>query len=108
MEASGIARNRISAGFEYDGWTQVQASGHIQNIHYDERTRWNTTNQFGFWVKTTAIIPDYVASYWQAAAVPEKGLATVPFVTWFPPFHRAVVVLRRADLPKDQGNPHVE
>ena len=114
MESRGVPRNRISVGFERDGWTQLESSGTIQVVHYNEPIEWNSTDKFGFWAKTVAIRPDYVVSYWPASALPANRLATIPFDAWFPPFQRAVVVLKREDLPKSEagtpgnGSPRVE
>jgi hypothetical protein len=102
MEDRGIPRNRISAGFEQDGWMQLQNAGTIQVVHYNEPIEWNATDKFGFWTKTLAIKPDYVVSYWPASTLPANRLATIPFDAWFPPFPRAVVVLKREDLPKSE------
>jgi hypothetical protein len=99
MQNRAIARNQISAGFEYDAWTQVQSTGKMELFHYNEIIEHNNTNKFGLWAKTPAITPKYVVIYSTLIAPPDKRLLLIPFAAWLPPFERAVVVLRFRDLP---------
>ena len=34
LETTGVQRGQISAGFEYDGWTQVQRSGYVRVVRF--------------------------------------------------------------------------
>lgn len=98
VEQLGIVRTRISAGFEYDGWTQLQAAGTVGPLHYEEMINPNAAMDLGFWSRAYALNPKYVAGYSSLSGLPEKRLLTVPLHTWLPPFRRAVVVVKRADL----------
>ncbi|HXJ39310.1 MAG TPA: hypothetical protein VNH18_08515, partial [Bryobacteraceae bacterium] len=102
LQQLGIARSQISVGFAYDGWTQLQLTGKIRPILYRESFEWNTTDKFWFWAKTPALSHEYVVSYWKASSLPAGAIVTVPFSGWLPPFRRAVVVLKQADLPRAQ------
>jgi hypothetical protein len=100
LEKQAVPRSRISAGVEYDGWTQLQVTGTIRAVLYGDKIHLNSWNTFWFWGKTTALQPDYVVTYWPASDLPAERLTCVPFRTWLPPFQRTVVALKRADLPK--------
>jgi hypothetical protein len=98
LEARGVPREHVSAGFEYDGWTQLQLKGRIVTPRYGGPGG-NTMNGFWFWPYTTAVRPDYVVAYSQGLKAVE-GLPSLSFKTWLPPFRRYVTVFKRADLPK--------
>jgi hypothetical protein len=100
LQRRGIARDRISAGFEYDGWTQVQQTGNIRAPRYGDHPRWNSTDTFFFWSYTNAVRPEYIVINSQAITTSASGFPIVPFNSWMPPFRRAVVVSRRSDLVK--------
>ena len=96
LERRGISRQRISAGFEYDGWTQLQLAGTIKPVLYGDAPR----TFFWFWPKATALDPEYAVSYWAPSDLPPERRTTVFYRTWLPPFQWAAVSLSRADLPK--------
>jgi hypothetical protein len=106
LENRGISRNHISAGLEYDGWTQLQIAGRMKGVGYDDEPQKNTRDTFWFWRYTEAVTPDYVAVYAGISEPLGHGLLRIPFTTWLPPFRRAIVVLRRADLLKQDGATH--
>ncbi len=98
LEKSGIPRTHISAGYEYDGWTQLQVTGNITGTKYGDPMQVDAST-FWFWRYTTALQPDYVVEYAQGLKA-VNGLPSLSFETWLPPFRRYVSVLKRADLPK--------
>jgi hypothetical protein len=99
LESRGIPRNRISAGFEYDAWTQLLAAGRISPIRYHDLMEWNNTNRFWFWNYATALDPEYVAVSSRASDRANGMLPKVAFNTWTMPFRRTVIVRRRGNLP---------
>lgn len=98
LRSLGIPRRHISAGFEYDAWTQLESTGTIAGAAYKDSFDWNTTDHFWFWHYTTALRPDYVVSS-SRTAIP-GALVAVPFGTWLPPFRRFAIAQPRRDLPK--------
>jgi hypothetical protein len=100
LEKSGVSRNEISAGLEYDGWTQLQSAGTVPPIRYGDHFEWNTTDRFWFWTYATALRPQYVAVTGRASDPAEDQLPKIAYTAWTPPFRRAVIVKRRDSLPK--------
>jgi hypothetical protein len=100
LEQRGVPRNHISAGFEYDGWTQLQLTGTIRAPSLGEHPPWNLTDTFWLWSYTNAIQPQYVVRNSRASANSTSGLPAITFTTWLPPFRRSAVVSRRSDLMK--------
>lgn len=103
LERSGIPRSNISAGFEYDGWTQLQLTGRIKGTAYGDPRTLNSA-KFWFWRYTTALRPDHVVTYSQSLGT-GNGHPSFSFVTWLPPFRRYVTVLRREELPEPSPTP---
>ena len=98
LRSRGVPPDHISAGFEYDGWLQLQVAGSVRPVQYGDNLSVRP-GEFWFWQKTTALTPEYVVSSWPVGIMPIPRLATIPFSAWLPPFHRAAVVLKRADIP---------
>ncbi len=99
LQARGIQRTRISAGYEYDGWTELQALGSVKQVH---KLEWNYTNEFWFWNYARGLRPEYVASDSDFPELPRQNMVEIPFSAWMPPFRRVVVARRREDLPKSR------
>lgn len=97
LQRRGVPRSRISAGYEYDGWTELQLSGTIGAPH---GSRWNYSNRFWFWNYTRALDPEYVISDSQVENQSSENLLKVGFIAWTPPFRRAVIARKRKDLPE--------
>jgi len=97
LQNSGVARRHISAGVEYDGWLQLELAGTIRPVLYSDRAPMKP-DEFWFWKKATALTPEYVVLSSPIGRVPAHAVVTIPFYTWLPPFRRAAVGIRRADL----------
>ncbi len=102
LQSRGTPRSRVSAGLEYDAWTQLQISGTVAPIRYGDDFGWNTTDRFWFWSYATAIRPEYVAVAGRASGSAEGRLPKICYTAWTPPFRRAVIVKTRENLPKSQ------
>jgi hypothetical protein len=99
LEKRGISRVRISAGLEYDAWTQLEVAGRpMAGAWYGDSTKGNSTNTFWFWSLTKAVQPDYVTFYSRVSEPQRHELLSIPFTDWIPPFRRMVVISKRADL----------
>lgn len=99
LETRGVPRRQVSAGFEFDGWTQLQLA---QSIAASDEHRWNETNVFWFWSDTKALRPEYVVVNSLASDKPRDHLPKVEYMAWTPPFWRAAIVSKREDLPKSK------
>lgn len=100
LENRGIARDRISAGFEYDGWTELDRSGHANAVGYEDLVVDDAPKGFwfSFWDHTPDLRPDYVILNWTSPATGGNGESTFEYRTWLPPFRRSAVVWKRSDL----------
>jgi hypothetical protein len=101
----GIPRNHISAGHEFDGFTQMEDAGHMESVSEGIYAPWNSANSFWLWNRTKDVHPDYIAFTSRASDPPGPALLSIPFTTWLPPFRRSAVILRRRDLPKEDAEP---
>jgi hypothetical protein len=100
LRSRGVPAHHISAGFEYDGWLQLQMAGSVRPVQYGDNLAVKP-GEFWFWQKTTALTPEYVVSSWPVNTMPASRMVAIPFPAWLPPFHRAAVVSKRADIAAD-------
>jgi hypothetical protein len=98
LENRGIPRREISAGVEYDAWTELQMAGTIKPVLYNGVRPGRRTDEFWFWEQVVTVKPRYVISYCAPSSVPAAAITTVPIETWLPPHSWAAVGVRRADL----------
>ena len=100
VEAGGVGRNLVSAGFEYDGWTQMKSGEPTALPPYRDPVAADAAKGFwfDFWDRATALDPEYVALNWTRPEAPPAGELAVEFRAWMPPFRRTVVMWKRADL----------
>jgi hypothetical protein len=100
LRAAGLPRTAFYAGFAYDGWTQIDAQGHIDanDIHTPTgiRTLPEARSKFNpcfYWAARfyPAIRPQYVISYDDfSCGDPQNRFAPVPYHLWLPPFSGAI------------------
>jgi hypothetical protein len=91
--SSGVPRTQVSAGLEFDGWTQLECAGRIPS--WAERKRNTRTypipDPYWFWRMTPAIDPRYFVVYEPVNGLRDSSFAVVPYRAWLPPFHRRVL-----------------
>jgi hypothetical protein len=100
LEQRGIPRTRIMAGFEYDGWTQLEVAGHYNDPRIEKpagsyRPPTNSLSfvtQYPLWMYTPAVHPDYVVALVRHPDLLATDLPPVDFGCWLPPLHRHIVV----------------
>ncbi len=100
LASAGVSRERVSVGFEYDGWTELERSEYVNVVQYgdlfaDDHAKglW-----FWFWNHTPHLQPDFVVLNWNSPERARGGELMVDFRAWMPPFQRSAVVWRRGDL----------
>jgi len=100
LAATGVGRDRVSVGFEYDGWTELERSEYVSVVQYadlfaDDHVKglW-----FWFWNHTPHLQPDFVVLNWNSPERAHGGEVKVDFRAWMPPFQRSAVVWKRSDL----------
>lgn len=100
IERAGVGRDRISAGFEYDGWTELERSEYVKVATYTDFLRDDHAKGFWywFWNHTPNLRPDFVILNRDSAEPVNVGDLKVDFRTWLPPFQWSAVVWKRTDL----------
>lgn len=104
LRASGIAQTAILGGFEYDGWTQIQDGGHINDPRIQiPAGAWDSRPlQSGFAKNCDLDFIDFTPAIkpkFAVAAKPGPCLLPAPYPpvryrAWLPPFHRTIEVWR--------------
>lgn len=101
LQQSGIGRDHVSAGFEYDGWTELERSEYASVVQYKDLFADDHAKGFWFWFwnHTPNLHPDYVVMNWTSPE-PVRGVVgpKVDFQAWLPPHRRSAVAWKRADL----------
>ena len=101
-----IPKRCVSAGLEYDGWTEIALHGYInrQEIAVPPNTyqsvagrTYPITPPYWFWELTPTLEPA-----WLVVTSPQPGLQTLPqyevnYHAWLPPFERRVLVQTSSD-----------
>jgi hypothetical protein len=102
IRASGVPRTEIQGGFEYDGWTQTEATGYINNpwvevpagaYHPDTDPR-NVPDdcKYKFDSYTPAIHPKYTILFPPIWCLEPSNYPPVSYRTWLPPFTGTIYV----------------
>ncbi|MGA2711460.1 MAG: hypothetical protein ABSG41_00015 [Bryobacteraceae bacterium] len=100
IEITGVGRDRVSAGFEYDGWTELERSEYVSVVQYQDPFADDHAKGFWFWFwnHTPNLRPDFVILSWTSPEPAQGGELKVDFRAWMPPFRRSAIAWRRADL----------
>jgi 4-amino-4-deoxy-L-arabinose transferase-like glycosyltransferase len=97
--AAGIPRTQVSAGLEYDGWTQLERAGRLPSPAEQKAAgprRYPVSPPYWYWQKTPVVDPVYVVTYSPLGGLEESGFAPIEFRAWLPPFRRRVLVQKAA------------
>jgi hypothetical protein len=110
IRASGVPATSIQGGFDYDGWTQIEAAGYINDarlrnpanayqvnlspLQLPERCRLN------FAEYTPAIHPEYFVVFEPMTCLASSKYPPVTYRTWLPPFRREVYIQRTLNIPE--------
>jgi hypothetical protein len=110
LASKGIARDRIMAGWEIDGWEQIERVGYMN----DSRIRvppdaFQPYQPDGYpedlfiRKKLTALTPEYIVTD-EPALHPGDGtkFPTFPYTSWWPPFQREVVICHQTPTQADK------
>jgi hypothetical protein len=108
IRASGVPRTKIQGGFEYDGWTQTEARGYINNswievpagaYHPDTHPQLLPDDcKFKFASFTPAIHPEFTIIFPRMWCLEPSGFPPVNYRTWLPPFKGTITVQK---IPND-------
>ncbi|HTB94165.1 MAG TPA: glycosyltransferase family 39 protein [Candidatus Sulfotelmatobacter sp.] len=90
LEAAGVPRTAIDAGFEYNAWTELMTSGHL-NFYL-------VKNPPGAYrpglSQTPSVVPQYRLEYEPTPETAASKFGSVPYSSLLPPFHKQVSIDR--------------
>jgi hypothetical protein len=90
LEAAGVRRTAIDAGFEYNAWTELLISGHLNN-----RRVINPPGAYRPGLsQTPSVVPMYKLEYAPTPETPPSEFGSVPYFSLLPPFHKQVSIDR--------------
>ena len=90
LEAAGVPRTSIDAGFEYNAWTELMVSGHLNFF----RVR-NPPGAYRPGLsQTPSVEPQYVLEYAPTPETEASKFGVVPYSSLLPPFHKQVSIDR--------------
>jgi hypothetical protein len=109
VRASGVPVNMIQAGFEFDGWTELQLAGHINEERietppdaYVKDTRYLQRPQpcrLGFDEYSPALNRAYLVVLADAPCGVQSAFDSIQYRGWLPPFRRWVYIRKVPQLP---------
>lgn len=107
IRSSGAPRTAIEGGFEYDGWTQIEEGGHINNPRLKvpfgafrpqvNRLPVPVACRYDFDVFTPAIHPRYSIVFPKTGCLAPSEFPPVNYRTWLPPFKGTVYIQKIPD-----------
>ncbi len=90
LEAEGIPRTAIDAGFEYNAWTELMISGRINYFRV-----LNPPGAYRPGVsQTPSVVPEYRLEYALTPETAPSDFGSVPYSSVLPPFHKQVRIDR--------------
>jgi hypothetical protein len=102
VRASGVPRGEIQGGFEYDGWTEIEETGHVNNPGirvppgaYNPNPRIPQVAdacKLDFASFTPEVHPKYSVVFGPKACLLPSKYPSVKFLAWLPPFQRWISV----------------
>ena len=88
--AAGIPRTQIGGGFEFDNWTELETTGHVNSTRI--------VNPPGIYRRgfglSPSVRPDYQLEFGPTDKTIPTPFGSVDYTTYWPPFHRKVWIDR--------------
>jgi hypothetical protein len=113
VRTAGVPKNAVQAGFEYDGWTEIDEAHYVNEpkIFPAHAFHPNPPNpirppdcRMGFDQYTPALHPQYIVVLSPMWCLQQSNFAPVTYKAWLPPFTRQVYVQRVPDNLQDSGS----
>ena len=101
IHALGVPITSIQGGFDFDGWTQIEAAGYINDPRITippdayrsfELLGLQSQCRLDFAQYTPAIQPRYFVVFSVMPCLQKPPLRAVTYDTWLPPFHRTIFI----------------
>jgi hypothetical protein len=109
IRASGVPVTSIQGGFDYDGWTQIEAAGYINDARLRNPANAYQVNlsplqlpercRLDFAEYTPAIRPEYFVVFEPMRCLASSKYPPVRYRTWLPPFQREIYIQRTLNIP---------
>jgi len=90
LEDAGVPRTAIDAGLEYNGWTELQITGRVNN-HWVANPPDAYRPEFSL---TPSVVPKYRLKYTPIEVTTPREFGSVPYFSFLPPFHKQVSIDR--------------
>ncbi|HEY3988793.1 MAG TPA: hypothetical protein VGM02_05805 [Acidobacteriaceae bacterium] len=115
VRASGVKKNAVQAGFEYDGWTEIDEAGYVNeskieypsnafHINHQDLRRPGAC-RLGFDPYTPDLHPQYIVVLSPVPCLQKSRFAPVYYRAWLPPFMRHVYI---QEVPESMQDPKTE
>jgi len=114
IRVSGVPVTSIQGGFDYDGWTQIEAAGFINDARLRNPANAYQVNltplqlpdrcRLDFAEYTPAIHPEYFVVFQPMACLAWSKYPPVRYRTWLPPFQREIYIQQRPAIPESYRN----
>jgi hypothetical protein len=110
VRATGVPKTAIQGAFEYDGWTQIETAGFVNEERIEVpagafhrnmrmyRLPERCWHFFGWYAPS--IDPKYLIVSSPSSCFADSTFPPVTFRTWLPPFRRAIYVQQMKSDPK--------
>jgi hypothetical protein len=102
IERSGVPATAIQGGYDYDGWTQIEVSGYINDPRmmnpphaYQpnlEPLRLQGKCRLDFAPYTPAVQPKYFVVFSLMPCLQRSRYPSITYRTWLPPFRRTIFI----------------
>ncbi|HEX6770663.1 MAG TPA: hypothetical protein VF126_01470 [Acidobacteriaceae bacterium] len=104
VRSRGVPEQFVQAGFEYDGWTEVDQAGYVNEskigypadaFHLNVQDARRPVNcRLGFDQYTPALHPRYIVVFTPVWCLEPSGFPPVSYRAWLPPFVRRIYIER--------------
>jgi hypothetical protein len=99
LEARGVPRRKIMAGFEYDGWTQITEVGYYNDqrikdadFQYQAPKPLPFQTDYFLWQLAPIVQPEYVVCLAEHGELTTTDLHPMKYRAWLPPVSRRCLV----------------
>lgn len=102
IEKTGVPTNAIQGGYDYDGWTQIEVAGHINDPRIISPLQAYKPNlvpidlpdacRLDFAPYTPAVQPKYFVVFSLMPCLQRSAYHPVTYRSWLPPFHRTIFI----------------
>ncbi len=95
QSSTGLPRTAISAGLEYDAWTELMIAGHVNNPNAFQNPKLPFRPEsriYWFLSYVPHVQPTYFVVYSVQTSLAATAFPPFTYTAWLPPFHREFLV----------------